>query len=150
MSEHGCATAAVEVEGLKGSPSPSFPVLHLEENSGDEVPAGSGLGGGSPPYLPGSSDQVEGGLRVESHYFLPDPPFWSPTEEATLRAAGIYSPFPFSAAEFYPVLGSCDRCNNGYPHQYAAMIRSGVPQTCPCGIPLPHEAVLSLRFMEPL
>ena len=140
--------AVEEVEGAKERLSPSLRPGEQEEQLGGLLVSGMELEGVSPPRLPESFDQVDGGLRVGFTPLLPDPPFWPPEEEAVLRAAGIYSPFPFSAAEYYPVLGSCDRCTNRYTHQYSLMLQSGVPQMCPCGIPLPHEAVLSMRFQE--
>ena len=148
VTNPGLSPAAVEVEGAKVLLSPSLMAGGPVETFGGLVESGLELATTSPPRFPGSLEQVENGLRVDFSALLPDPPFWTPEEESVLRAAGIYSPFPFSAAEYYPVLGSCDRCTNRYFHQYSLMLQSGVPQVCPCGIPLPHEAVLSVRFQE--
>ena len=103
-------------------------------------------GGCSLPCFPRPSLRVESGLRVSGRPMVPSEPFWSAEEATVLRAAGVYSPLPIPVSEFCPVLGSCDRCLNQFDTLYQQMIIDGVPRTCPCGIPLPHEVILLQRF----
>ena len=135
-----------QVEGVLNVTAPSLPPITGLRMSGfmgtiNHLPLAS-----SPPRSPRSIDRVESGLRESDQPVLPAIPFWTPEEATVLRAAGIYSPLPIPVSEMYPVLGSCDRCLNQYESLYQRMIESGVPQTCPCGIPLPHEVIYLQRF----
>ena len=144
--EIGGAEDMDRVEGVPGVPAPSLSPC-------SSLPMLGSMGiinpirlGRSLPRSPRSVDWVESGLRESDQPVSPTVPFWTPEEATVLRAAGIYSPLPIPVSEMYPVLGSCDRCLNQYETLYQRMIESGVPQTCPCGIPLPHEAIYLQRF----
>ena len=132
----------VKVESGERVVRPSPPPFYLPPA---EVDVGAVLCSLSPPPFPAPILQVEGGSRVDDATGPVSDRFWTLEEESVLRAAGIYSPFPVSAIEYYPVLGSCDRCMNGFTDLYQQMLLDGVLRSCPCGMPFPHELILESK-----